>query len=55
MTPLSLQDERPFFGLIVGDPDIQNFYKNSSTTFTSTLTESFSTAKWDNPLFKKTL
>lgn len=55
ITQLALEDQRPFFGLIVGDPDIQNLYKNSSASFVSTLNTAFQGSEWKHPLFKKTL
>lgn len=52
---LTMKDDRPFFGLIVWDPDIQNFYENASTQFISTMNESFQQTKFDHPLFKLVL
>lgn len=53
MKPITMEDGRPFFGLIIGDPDVQNFYDNSSAQFTSTLNEAFRWSQWNHPLFKK--
>jgi len=53
MKSITMEDWRPFFGLIIGDPDIQNFYDNSSAQFTSTLNEAFKWSQWNHPLFKK--
>jgi len=55
MNPLTMQDGRPFFGLVVGDPDVQNFYLNSSTQLQDALKYSFAGKEWNNPLFKLTL
>jgi hypothetical protein len=41
MPSLQLEDGRPFYGLMVGDADIQNFYKNSSSQFKTTLDSAF--------------
>ena len=53
MKSITMEDGRPFFGLIIGDPDVQNFYDNSSAQFTSTLNEAFQGSQWNHPLFKK--
>lgn len=55
MSYLSLEDQRPFYGLIVGDADIQNFYDNSSSQFKSDLNQAFQGSQWSHPIFKKFL
>lgn len=48
-----LEDQRPFFGLMVGDPDIQNFIKNSSSTFKTSLDYAFMQQGWKHPIYKQ--
>ena len=39
--------------MVCGDADIQNFYKNSSTQFKTTLDSAFRGDKWNHPIFQK--
>jgi len=49
-----LEDWRPFYGLMwVGDADVQNFFKNSSTQFKTSLDQAFRWAQWKHPIFQK--
>lgn len=53
MPHLTLEDGRPFFGMMVSDPDVQNFFRNSSTQFNTTLDSAFQGKQWEHPIYKK--
>lgn len=53
MPAITMEDERPFYGMIIGDPDIQNFFRNSSTQFNTTLDSAFQKTEWKHPIYKK--
>ena len=44
---------RPFYSLIVGDPDIMNFFRNASSTFKTDMNSAFFGKEWNHPIFTK--
>lgn len=48
-----LEDMRPFFSMIVGDPDVMNFFRNASSTFKTDMNYSFMGKERQTPIFQK--
>ena len=50
-----LEDGRPFYWLMCWDADIQNFFKNSSSQFKTSLDFAFMNSQWKHPIYKNFL
>lgn len=48
-----LEDGRPFYSLIIGDPDTMNFYRNASSTFKTDMNYAFMNKQRQTPIFQK--
>jgi len=44
---------RPFYSLIVGDPDIMNFFRTASNAFKTDMNSAFFGKEWNHPIFQK--
>jgi hypothetical protein len=48
-----LEDGRPFYSLIIGDPDTMNFYRNASAGFKTDMNYAFMNKQRQTPIFQK--
>lgn len=55
MRPISLEDNRNFYGLICEQEDIDNFYANASATVVTDITNAFQGKEWKSPVFTRVL